>query len=80
MEGYQWGGEERGKNGGKGTGNKKHKWQAENRQGEGKNSTVNGEGKELTGLTHGHELRGGMLMGGGCRAEGNKREKKMGQL
>ena len=25
MEGYQWGGEERGKNGGKGTGNKKHK-------------------------------------------------------
>ena len=31
METYQWGGE--GENGGKGTGNKKHKWQIQNRQG-----------------------------------------------
>ena len=27
-------------------------------------------------MTHGHELRGGMLVGGGCRAEWNKGEKK----
>ena len=25
----------------------------------------NGENKELTYMTHGHELRGGMLVGGG---------------
>ena len=31
MEGYQWG-RGRGDNGGKVTGNKKHKWQVENRQ------------------------------------------------
>ena len=43
-------------NGGKGTGNKKHKWWVENRQGEGKNSIGNVEAKELTGMTHGHEL------------------------
>ena len=30
MEGYQWGG---GGEWGKGTGNKKHKWQVQNRQG-----------------------------------------------
>ena len=42
----------------------------------------NGEVKELTCTTHGHVLRegGGMLMGGGCRAERNKGEKKMGLL
>ena len=45
MEGYQWGGG--GGEWGKGTGNKKHKWQIENRQGEGKNSVGNGEAKEL---------------------------------
>ena len=41
----------------------------------------NGEVKELTSMNHGHELRWGML-GGVCayRAEGNKREKNMGQL
>ena len=32
MEGYQWGSD--GKRGGKGTGNKQHKWQVQNRQGE----------------------------------------------
>ena len=32
MKGYQWGG--KAKNGGKGTENKQHKWQVEDRQGE----------------------------------------------
>ena len=44
MEGYQWGGQE-GESGGKGTGNKKHNWQAQNRQGKVKNSIGNGEAK-----------------------------------
>ena len=38
----------------KGTGNKKHKWQVQNRQGEIKNSTGNGEAKELMCTTDGH--------------------------
>ena len=63
----------------KGTGKKKHKWQVQNRPGEVKNSVGNGEAKELICTTHGHELGGGMLVGGGCRAEGNK-EAEMGQL
>ena len=33
--------------GGKGTGNKQHKWQVENKQGEVKNSIGNAEAKEL---------------------------------
>ena len=45
MEGYQ-GGREVGTMG-KGTGNKKHKWQVQNKQGEVKNSIGNGEAKEL---------------------------------
>ena len=53
MEVYQQGGGEWGK----GTGNKKHKWQVQNRQGEFKNSTGNREAKELICMTHGHELR-----------------------
>ena len=40
----------------------------------------NGEAKELIYTTHGHELRGGMMVGMGCRVEGNKEEEKMGQL
>ena len=43
---------------GKGTGNKKQKWQVQNRQGEGKNSIGNVEAKELIYTTHGRELRG----------------------
>ena len=35
----------------------------ENRQGEGKNSVGNVEAKELISMTHGHELRGGLLEG-----------------
>ena len=42
----------------KGTGNKKHNWYVQNRQGEGKNSIGNGEAKELICVTHGHELMG----------------------
>ena len=45
VEGFQWGGE--GEDGGKSTGNKKHNWWAQNRQGEVKNSIGNGEAKEL---------------------------------
>ena len=37
----------KGENEGKGTGNKKHRWQVENRQGEVKNSIGNGEANEL---------------------------------
>ena len=44
MVGYQRGGGERGV---KGTGNKKHKWQIQNKQGEDKISVGNGEAKEL---------------------------------
>ena len=57
MEGYQRGvgGEEWGK----GTGNKKHKLQVQNRQGEVKNSMGNEEAGELTGMSHGHDLRWG---------------------
>ena len=41
---------------GKGTENKQHKWQVEDRQGEVKNSIGNVEAKELIYKTHGHEL------------------------
>ena len=44
-------------NGGKGTGNKKHKWLVQNRQGEVKNRMGNGEAKDLICMTHGDELR-----------------------
>ena len=47
--------------GGKDTGNKKHKLQVQNRQGEVKNSIGNVEAKELKYMTHGHELSRGML-------------------
>ena len=68
-------------NGGKGTGNKKHKWQVQNRRGQVKNSMGNGEPKELIRRTRGHDLRWGSAGGiGGYKAEGNKGEKKMGQL
>ena len=47
----------KGQNGVKGTGNKQHGWEVQNRQGEVKNSMGNGEAKELICMTHGHELR-----------------------
>ena len=75
MQGYQW----RGRGGIKGTENKKHKWQVQNRQGEVKNSMENVEAKELICMTHGHEVRwgdaGGML---GYREEGSKGKRENG--
>ena len=53
----------------------------QNRQGEVKNSIGNGEAKELKCTTHGYELRWRSAGGrGGYREEGNKVEKKIGQL
>ena len=65
-----------GKNGKKGTGNKKHKWQVQNRQEEVKNSKGNGEAKELIGMTHERELSGvDCWREGGYCAEGGKKKK-----
>ena len=64
-------------NEGKGTGNKKHKWQVQNTQGEVKNSTGNGEAKELICMTHGHKLRWGNVSGrSGAGQRGIKGRKK----
>ena len=68
---------EGGKNQGKGTGNKKIKWQVQDRR-DVKNSIRTGEAKELICTTHRHELRWEMLVGGGLQVRG--RIKKMGQL
>ena len=76
MEGYQWGGGGREK--GKGTENKKHNWQVQNRQRGFKNSMGNGEAKELICMTHGHELSGGNAVEEGMK--GRKGEKIIGQL
>ena len=65
-------GEWEGEKEGKGTGNKYHKWQVENRQGEVKNSVGNVEAKELRCVTHGHELKGGNV--GGRGSVGGKME------
>ena len=46
-----------GQNVGKGTGNKKHEWQVQNRQGKVKNSMGNGEAIEFICMDNGHELR-----------------------
>ena len=58
-------GRERRRIGQKGTGNKKHNWWVENRQGDVKNSMGNGEAKELTSTVHRHELRWGNAGRGG---------------
>ena len=68
MEGYLG----RRENGVKGTGNKKHSWQVQNREGEVKNSIGNGETKELICITHGHDLRVGRMLEG----RGRKGRKK----
>ena len=39
------------------------------RQGEVKNSIENGIAKELTCMTHGHELKGGNVGGRGCAGQ-----------
>ena len=67
-------------NGEKGTGNKNHKWQVQNRQGEVKNSIGNGEAKELICTTHGLELRESNAGGRGGTGQKGKKQKKMGQL
>ena len=77
MEGCQQGSERR--RGGKGTENKQHKWQVENRQGEGKSSTGNVEAKELISMTHEHELQGRNVGGRGGQ-DGVKWGGEMGQL
>ena len=59
-------------NGGKGTGNMKHKWWIQNRQGEIKNSIGNGEAKELICMTQGHELRGACWWEWGAGQKGIK--------
>ena len=70
-----------GENWGKGTGNKKHNWQVQNRQGGVKNSIGDGEAKELVCTIHGHEKEWQMLEGLGCAGQrGHKRKKKMGKL
>ena len=60
----------------KGTENKQHKWQVEDRQEEVKNSIGNAEAKMYMAL--GHELKGGMWVEGGT--QGGRNEGKMGQL
>ena len=64
----------------KGTGNKKHKWQVENRQGQVKNSIGNGEAKELICMTYGLELRVECWWEGGVQGGGELNGEKMGQL
>ena len=69
--------EENGGNGGQGTGNQKHKWQVQNKQGEVKNIMGNGETKELICPTHGPELKWGDAGGrGGTGWMGIKGRKK----
>ena len=51
-------GKGRGTMGINGTGNKKHNWEVQNRQGEVKNCIGVEEAKELVSTTCGHELRG----------------------
>ena len=64
-----------GENRGKGAGIKKHNWQVQNRQGNVKNSTGNGEAKELAYMTHGHELWWGLLEGRGVMGKRDKEGK-----
>ena len=63
---------------GKGTGNKKHNWQAQNRLREGKSIIGNREAKKFICITHGHELRGagdaGVWDGAGWRGDKGKKK------
>ena len=69
-----------GERGGKGTENKQHRRQVENRQGESKNIVGNVEAKELTSMTHGHELQGENVGGKGWAGQSGVRGAEMGQL
>ena len=75
MEGYQQG-SERGERGGKGTENKKHNWQVQNRQGRLRIVQEMEKPKNLyvqpTDMNQGE----GMMVGGVQRVKGNKGEKK----
>ena len=60
----------KGENGEKGAKIKRHNWQIQNRQGYIKNSIGNGEAKSLICVTHGHELKKGLLEGRGVIGRG----------
>ena len=68
MEGWQlgWGS---GRMGGKVRGLRSKNWSVQNRQEDVKNSMGHGVTKELIRMTHGHELSGGILLGGGAKGE-----------
>ena len=72
LEGYQLGGG-RWKMGEKVQGLRSTNWQVQNRQGDVNNSTGNGEAKELTCMTHRHELRGGLPESMGVQGGGGQR-------
>ena len=61
-----------GENGGNGAGIKKHNWQEQNLQGGVKNTAGNGEAKEFTCMTHGHELSRQLLEGRGTKWKGTE--------
>ena len=69
-------GRKRGGMEGKGTGNKKHKWQVQNRQEEVKKSIGNVEAKEVICMTHGQELKRGNVGGRGCAGRREIKEGK----
>ena len=70
----------KGRMGEKGTGNKKHKWQVQNRQGEVKNGIGNREVKELLCTAHGYELRRECWRVGGAGGGVIKGRRKLGKL
>ena len=76
MEGYQWGGKGgRERMGEKVQGIRSINGRYKNRQVVVKNSRGNGEAKELTCMTHGHELREGVGNAGGRGCAGWRRIK-----
>ena len=72
--------EGKGENGGKVQGLRSTTWQVQNRQGDVKNSIGSGEAKELTCMTHGHELRGGVAGGNGDNGWKGAKKENLGQL
>ena len=69
MEGYQQR-SGRGREEGKGTENKQHKWQVENRQGDVKNSIGNVETQQLICVNNGYEPGGMEQLGEGVQGRG----------
>ena len=70
-------GRRNGKSGRKGTENKKHEWQVQNRQGKVNNSRGYGEAKRLICTTHGHELRWGNAGGSAVQGRDESRRGKI---